>query len=92
MEQAEEKKDDLKGMNAIIHSNVQKNYEKNVVDKCKDQPKLFSRFASGKLKTQNRWLVFNWYFNLEFTKEIDFREERIAMENGDILMEVVTST
>ncbi len=31
----------------------QKNFEKNVVEKCKDQPKLFYKFINGKLKSKD---------------------------------------
>ena len=30
----------------------QRNYERSIVDKCKDQPKLFYKFINGKLKTR----------------------------------------
>ena len=30
----------------------QKNYQKDIVDKCKDQPKLFYRYTNGKLEKQ----------------------------------------
>ena len=28
------------------------NYEKNIIEKCKEEPKLFYRFINGKLKTK----------------------------------------
>ena len=36
--------------------------------------------------------VFNRYFHSVFTKENDFRGDRIRMEDGDALKEIVTST
>ena len=30
-----------------------RNYEKDIVDKCKDQPKLFYRYVNGKLKNKS---------------------------------------
>ena len=36
-----------------IRREEQRNYEKNIVEKCKDEPKLFYRFINGKLKSQD---------------------------------------
>ncbi len=30
-----------------------RNFEKNIVDKCKDQPKLFYKIINGKLKNRD---------------------------------------
>ena len=36
-----------------IRKREQRNYEKNIVENCKAQPKLFYRFINGKLKTKD---------------------------------------
>ena len=36
-----------------IRRGEQKNYEKNIVDKCKEEPKLFYRYINGKLKNKD---------------------------------------
>ena len=34
----------------LIRREVERNYQKKIVDKCKDEPKMFYRFINGKLK------------------------------------------
>ena len=36
-----------------IHREEKKNYEKDIIDKCKDQPKLFYRYVNRKLKSKH---------------------------------------
>ena len=36
-----------------IRQEERRNYEKDIVDKCKDQPKLFYRYVNGKLKNKS---------------------------------------
>lgn len=41
-------------MNTLEHGEEQGNYEMNVIENCKDQPKLFHRYVYSKLEKERR--------------------------------------
>ena len=52
---------------------TKRNYEKDIVDKCKDQPKLFYRFINGKLKKKEGISKLE-VDDLEYIKAADMAE------------------
>ena len=72
-----------------IRREEQKNYEKDIVNKCKNHPKLFYRYVNGKLKDKKETSKLrindeinedaeemNNYLHSIFTRESDFQCQR----------------
>ncbi|MPC64257.1 hypothetical protein E2C01_058369 [Portunus trituberculatus] len=85
----------------------QNNHDRNIVDKCKDQPKLFYKYRR-KLKnkedisrikvgddmiddTKEMAKVFNRSFQSVFTEEDDFKRETLRTGNESALKEIVVT-
>ena len=60
-----------------IRREEQRNYEKNIVNKCKDHPKLFYRYINGKMK--NKREISKLKINYEIYEDA---EEMIEVMNN----------
>ncbi|XP_076062422.1 uncharacterized protein LOC143037755 [Oratosquilla oratoria] len=56
-----------------VRREEKRNHEKDIIDKCKEQPKLFYRYVNGKLKNKQE-LVKLCQGNIEYTEDLEMAE------------------
>ena len=57
----------------VIRREEKRNYEKNIIDKCKEQPKLFYRYINGKMTHKHEIEKLKWN-NEEYNEDLQMAE------------------